>query len=462
MNYNHDKFSRDLELENIRIDAMEKLKENFPDESNVSILSEAYQQTIKNIYAQLVFETDQRCDGRFDNELRRIKCEIDLYKPLHGSSLFQRGQTQVLCTVTFDSLDYAWRSDSISVLTGGMKEKNFMLHYEFPQYATNDIGRSGMIGRREIGHGALAEKSLRPVVPSDFPFTIRLSCEVLESNGSSSMGSVCAGSLALMDAGVDISAATAGVAMGLLKNGHDYKVLTDILGLEDYFGEMDFKIAGTKKAFTALQLDCKLNQGLPFKILIEAIQKANAAKSEILKIMSETIKDPRKEKKENWPVSQRLEVPAHKRAKFVGYGGVNIKKITSETGVQINQDENDVNFFNIFAPNQSALDEANEMINHFFEETKEPELEFGAIYSAKIVEIRENGVLIQLYPNMHPTLLHISQLDIKKVSHPSALGLEIDQEIQVKYFGRDPATGHMRLSRKVLQSTEPFKKDLIN
>jgi polyribonucleotide nucleotidyltransferase len=438
---------------------MEKLKENFTEELP-SILSDAFYIVLKNIYAELVIETDKRCDGRISSELRPINCEINLYKPLHGSALFQRGQTQVMCTVTFDSLDSVWRSDPVSVITGGVKEKNFMLHYEFPQYATNDIGRN-VIGRREIGHGALAERAIRPVLPHDWPFTIRLSCEVLESNGSSSMASVCAGSLALMDSGVNILTPTAGVAMGLIKHEDNYRVLTDISGLEDYFGEMDFKIAGTKKAFTALQLDCKLTEGLPFKVLIEAIQKAGTAKSEILNIMNNTIREPRKEPKENSPVSQKLEIPISKRSKFLGYGGYNVKKLTSDIGVHITQDNEDINNFILFAPNQSALLEANEVINKLLEDVNEPVLEFGAIYSAKIVEIRENGVLVQLYPTMTPTLLHISQLDIRKVSHPSALGLEVGHEIQVKYFGRDPTSGHIRLSRKVLQTTESIKRNLV-
>lgn len=343
-----------------------------------------------------------------------------------------------------------------------ISEKNFMLHYEFPPYATNDTGRSGAVGRREMGHGALAEKALRPVIPSDFPFTIRLTCEVLESNGSSSMASVCAGSLALMDAGVGISAATAGVAMGLITNGQRYEVLTDILGLEDYFGEMDFKIAGTRKGFTSLQLDCKLSEGLPFATALEAITKAGKAKAEILRIMNNKINQPRQRKKDNWPVTETIEIPIHKRSRFMGFGGSNLKKLTADIGVHFTEDEEDSNKFIIFAPNQTAMDEAKIAINHLLEsDMSEPILEFGAIYPSKIVEIRDNGVMVQLFPNMRPAFIHVSQLDTRKVTHPSALDLDVDQEIQVKYFGRDPATGQMRLSRKALLATETFKRRLI-
>lgn len=252
-NHEHDKASRDAALSEVRVDVLEKLKEEFPNDS--AFLTDAFSTVIKGIYAEMVINTGIRCDGRDLNQLRPISCEVDLFKPVHGSALFQRGQTQVMCTATLDSLDSTWRADPITALTQGIKDKNFMLHYEFPQYATNDIGRaSSGLGRREVGHGALAEKALRPVVPQENQFTTRLLCEVLESNGSSSMASVCAGSLALLDAGVNIAAPMAGVAIGLVQHNEEYRVLTDISGLEDYFGEMDFKIAGTRKAFTALQV----------------------------------------------------------------------------------------------------------------------------------------------------------------------------------------------------------------
>ncbi|XP_046686776.1 polyribonucleotide nucleotidyltransferase 1, mitochondrial-like [Homalodisca vitripennis] len=347
----------------------------------------------------------------------------------------------------------------------GIKEKNFFLHYEFPPYATNEVGRSGPFQRRELGHGALAERGLRSVVPTDFPFTIRLTSEVLESNGSSSMASVCGGSLALMDAGVDISAPAAGVAIGLVtrcenddtKHLTDYRILTDILGIEDYMGDMDFKMAGTKKGISAIQVDVKV-PGLPLKVIMEAVQAATDAKSKIIDIMNKTISKPRQPRKSNWPVSVTLDVPVHKRGKLIGPGGNNLKKIMLETGAQVIPDEEAG--FRVFAPNQEAMDEAQEMINSLLKSEQEPQLEFGAIYTAKVVELREIGVMVTLYPTMVPALLHNSQLDQRKINHPSALGLEVGQEIQVKYFGRDPVSGLMRLSRKVLQSpTSPGIKN---
>ncbi|KAG9510909.1 Polyribonucleotide nucleotidyltransferase 1, mitochondrial [Fragariocoptes setiger] len=515
-NYGHDKLSRDQEIQSVREGALSKMREKYPETDN-SVLTEAFSQVFKATYKQVLFETGTRCDGRAVDELRHINCSVDMYKPLHGSALFQRGQTQVFCSCTFDSPDAAFRNDPVSVFTGGIKEKNFMLHYEFPPYATNDIGRVSSFGRREIGHGALAEKALRPIVPNDHSMTIRLSCEVLESNGSSSMASVCAGSMALMDASVKVSEPAAGVAMGLISDleqsyaatnrlyDHDdefidhlvvknsagisskerdettaldssepkHMVLTDILGLEDYIGDMDLKVAGTRRGMTAVQLDVKLSQGLPPLIFYESIQRAHQAKNEILNIMKETIKEPRVDKKDNHPVMKTIHIPPHKRATFLGFGGINIKRLTHETGVQItpysapnstndSDDIHDENSYTIFAPNQMAMDEAEEYINRLLETRyKEPELEHGSIYTATIQEIRDNGVMVTLYPNMRPTLLPLSQLDVKAIKHPSALNLEVGQQIQLKYFGRDPVSGQMRISRKALMmSSVPRVRNL--
>ncbi|XP_046746299.1 polyribonucleotide nucleotidyltransferase 1, mitochondrial [Diprion similis] len=460
--HEHNKISRDNAVNNIRTDVIEKMKQEDPD-IDLAVVVEEFSVLSKEIFRSLIFEENVRCDGRTLDELRNISCEVNLHNPLHGSAVFQRGQTQVFCTVTLDSPESAMKMDAISMLTSGIKEKKFFLHYEFPPFATNETGRSGPGGRREIGHGALAERGLRAVLPKDYPFTVRLTSEVLESNGSSSMASVCGGSLALMDAGVPITAAAAGVAMGLVtkydetKQISDYRVLTDLLGIEDYMGDMDFKLAGTKKGITAIQADVKI-PGIPAKIVFEALQQGHDAKSKIIEIMRSAISKPREEKKPNMPVSEILEVPGHKRAKFVGIAGSNLKKILVETGVQVNQVDDTI--FSLFAPNQIAMDEAKEIIDEILTTEREPVLEFGAIYTARIVEVRDLGVMVTLYPNMNPTLVHNSQLDQRKINHPSALNFEVGQEIHVKYFGRDPVSGAMRLSRKVLQSgaVAPVKK----
>ncbi|CAH1972509.1 unnamed protein product [Acanthoscelides obtectus] len=444
-NYTYDKLGRDQALQEVRNGVVEAVKPTFPD-IDPNLINEGYNKIVKKIFRDVIFEEARRCDGREFKQLRDISCKVNLYKPLHGSSVFQRGQTQVFCTVTLDSHESAMKLDPLSI---GVKEKNFFVHYEFPPFATKEIGRIGPIGRREMGHGALAEKGLMPVLPHDYPFTIRLTSEVLESNGSSSMATVCGGSLALMDAGVPIISPTAGVAIGLEKDIENYQILTDILGIEDYMGDMDFKVAGTRKGITALQADIKI-PGLPLKIVMESLQQAVDAKSSIINIMHECIDKPREQKKENWPVCEKLEVEAHKRARLLGVGGYNLKKLYAETGVQVSQADDTA--FQIFAPSQHAMDEAKEIIEKLLATEKAPELEFGGIYKATVVEIRDIGVMVTLYPGMPPALLHNSQLDQRKIAHPSALGLEVGQEIQVKYFGRDPVSGLMRLSRKVLQA----------
>uniref|UniRef100_A0A4W6F888 polyribonucleotide nucleotidyltransferase n=1 Tax=Lates calcarifer TaxID=8187 RepID=A0A4W6F888_LATCA len=442
--------SRDEAINKIRLETEENLKEKFPQAEPFEII-ESFNIVSKEIFRNLVLNEYRRCDGRELTALRNISCDVDLFKPLHGSALFQRGQTQVNHLTKINLTSFILFSCS------GIKDKNFMLHYEFPPYATNEIGKMGGLNRRELGHGALAEKALRPVIPKDFPFTIRVTAEVLESNGSSSMASACGGSLALMDAGVPISSAVAGVAVGLISKANpekpaeiqDYRLLTDILGIEDYLGDMDFKLAGTNKGITALQADVKI-PGLPLKVVMEAIQQATVAKREILGIMNKCLAKPRDSRKESGPVVENVRVPVSKRARFVGPGGYNLRRLQAQTGVTISQVDEET--FSVFAPSPGAMNEAQDFITEICKDDQEQQLEFGAIYTATITEIRDIGVMVKLYPNMSPALLHNSQLDHKRIKHPSALGLEVGQQIQVKYFGRDPTDGRMRLSRKVLQS----------
>ncbi|EEC11716.1 polyribonucleotide nucleotidyltransferase, putative, partial [Ixodes scapularis] len=456
----HDKISRDNALTELKQDILEKLQESFPGVESF-LLNEAFTEVLKAVFREQVLQNEKSIGVAYVHVLF-----WRLFEPCYDPNDCGDGWFLTLAAI---NIQYSKGKDGairiLNLMTPfvlhfrGIKERNFMLHYEFPPYATNETGRSGPTGRRELGHGALAEHGLRPLVPRDFPFTIRLTSEVLESNGSSSMASVCGGSMALMDAGVPIQAPAAGVAVGLVSlpdpdQPHqlkDYRLLTDLLGIEDYLGDMDFKMAGTKKGITALQADIKL-PGIPVKVVMEAIQQATEGKSEILRIMNEVISKPRAQKKDNWPVSEKLEVPPHQRARFVGLGGYNIRKLTAETGV---------NFFFIYSSikykcrNYTPADYSKIKNTNAFtliRMIQKPNLEFGAVYTAKIVEIRESGVMVKLYPTMVPTLLHNSQLDQRKVNHPSALGFEEGQDITVKYFGRDPVSGKMRLSRKVLQS----------
>jgi len=453
----HDKTSRGNATFAVRDMAVKQLKKTK--NVDASVTNEAFVRVCRSCISTQALDDRLRVDGRSVDEIREISCEVDLHEPLHGSALFQRGQTQVFCTVALDSPESALKTDAISALTGGVKEKNFFLHYEFPSYATNEIGKSSH--RRELGHGALAEKALKSVVPADHPFTIRLTSEVLESNGSSSMASVCGGSMALMDAGVPISMPAAGVAIGLVSRPHpdqtsdsdpvtsrDYQVLVDIMGLEDFMGDMDFKLAGTRQGITALQADIKL-PGLPFKIVREAAEKGHLGITHILDIMDASIESPRVSKP-NWPVSKEMTVPIHQRAKFVGPGGMNLKRLMVDTGVTATASPTDQTVWKLFGPNSEAMEEAEAVIEMLLAEEKPPDLEFGAIYTVKITEIKERGVNVEMHPTMPHIYISNAQLDARKVMHSSALGLEVGQDIQVKYFGRDPTSGSVRLSRKVL------------
>uniref|UniRef100_A0A8C5ARZ1 Polynucleotide phosphorylase 1 n=1 Tax=Gadus morhua TaxID=8049 RepID=A0A8C5ARZ1_GADMO len=425
--------SRDDAINKVRLETEEALKVKYPQAELFEVM-ECFNTVSKDIFRNLVLHEYKRCDGRDLTALRNISCEVDVLKPLHGSALFQRGQTQVLCGVTFDSLESTVKADLITT---------------FPPYATNEIGKMGGINRRELGHGALAEKSLRPVIPKDFPFTIRVTAEVLESNGSSSMASACGGSLALMDAGVPISSAVAGVAIGLISKPspekpneiQDYRLLTDILGIEDYLGDMDFKMAGTIKGITALQADVKI-PGLPLKLVMEAIQQATVAKKEILAIMNKSIGKPRNTRKENGPVIENVRVPVSRRSRFVGPGGYNLRRLQAQTGVTISQVDEET--FSVFAPTPGAMNEAQDFITDVCKDDQEQQLEFGAVYTDILVTVLlASGISDWITKGF--TLFF-------QIKHPSALGLEVGQQIQVKYFGRDPTDGRMRLSRKVLQS----------
>ena len=433
----HDKISRDVAAFSVRDHSIALLRTK---ESSIdsSFFYDAFNRLSRNMIASLGLDESIRVDGRGFDDIRPISCHVNTHPPLHGSAIFQRGQTQVFCTVSLDSLEStALKVDPVSALMGSTKEKNFFLHYEFPPYATNEIGRTGSAsGRRELGHGALAEKALKAVVPKNHPFTIRLTSEVLESNGSSSMASVCGGSLALLDAGVPLVSPAAGVAMGLLSReksdnsrvnddasilqDHDreYVVLTDILGMEDFLGDMDFKLAGTRYGITALQADVKL-PGIPLNVVETALSKGHTAINKILDIMESSREngiEPR-ENKDNWPVTEKVNVPAHKRASFLGPGGMNLKRLLAETGVQVTPESGTEasTTWSLFAPNSEALTEAQEFIEGILAEQKVPELEFGSIYPSIIREIKERGIMVELHPDLPLVFVTNSQLDAKKV-----------------------------------------------
>uniref|UniRef100_A0A8R1HLH8 Uncharacterized protein n=1 Tax=Caenorhabditis japonica TaxID=281687 RepID=A0A8R1HLH8_CAEJA len=334
----HDKVSRDEELRSILSDVL-AAPDVQTDETLVSDqVASRYFSLVKSILRETILTSGIRCDGRKIDEFRPITIHVDMYKKLHGCSMFQRGQTQVMSTVTFDSPTAAFHPDSVAQLLGSQRKKSFMLHYEFPSYATNEIGTSRMGNRREIGHGALAEKALKNLFPKDFPYATRLACQVLESNGSSSMASVCGGSLALFDAGVPMKNAAAGVAIGLIcdQNAPDeqYKVLTDILGIEDYAGDMDFKIAGTAAGLTAAQMDVK-TLGLTREQFSKSIQAARNGIDHVLRKMSIMRDQPREQFKSSVPIIQSMRIEPHKRVTLFRNNGYNCKLIEAETGVKV-------------------------------------------------------------------------------------------------------------------------------
>lgn len=446
----HDKISRDDEIKQILKDhsGSEALSSFLPADVN-----QCYASLVKRILRETTLSTGIRCDGRRATDFRPITIHVDMYKKLHGSSLFQRGQTQVMSTVTFDSPTAAFHPDSVAQLLGSQRKKSFMLHYEFPSFAVNDIGTSRSLNRREIGHGALAEKSLKPLFPKDFPYATRLACQVLESNGSSSMASVCGGSLALFDAGVPMKAAAAGVAMGLISDETTegkYRVLTDILGIEDYAGDMDFKIAGTANGFTAAQLDVK-NDGLTREQLRETLSAARDGIDHVLKKMSIMRDRPREQFKTSVPIIQSMRIEPHKRVTLFRNNGYNCKLIEAETGVKISaEDENNIS---LLAQDKQKLQQAMDMMAGVLERNIVLDFPFGTIVQAEIVEILDRGVYVTLPGSTQRIFMNNSHLSLNPIRHPDVLGLKVGDKMAVNWFGRDDQTGNIRLSRKTLTAS---------
>ena len=355
---------------------------------------------------RLITEDKIRPDGRRVDEIRPLDAEIDFLPNVHGSGLFTRGQTQALSVLTLAPM-------SDTQLVDGLDpeyKKRFLHHYNFPQYSVGETGRYGAPGRREIGHGALGERALAQVLPSveEFPYAIRLVAEVLESNGSSSQASICAGTLALMAGGVPIKAPVAGIAMGLISDGTNYTVLTDIQGLEDHFGDMDFKVAGTRLGITALQMDIKIS-GITPAILEEALAQAKVARFEILDVIESAIAEPRSELAPTAPKIDSIEIPVDKIKVVIGKGGETIDKIIAETGVTIDIDEEGL--VQIFSSDQDAIDRAKTIISDLVREAK-----VGEVYTVPVVRIEKFGAFVHLF-NKTDALVHISELAWKHTEH---------------------------------------------
>ena len=384
----------------------------------------------------LVLDEKKRQDGRALDELREITCEVGVLPVVHGSAIFKRGDTQALVTATLSGVGDAQEYD---VIAGGPAKKNFILHYNFPNFCTGEVGRYGSTGRREIGHGALAERSIRQAVPSvdDFPYTVRVTSEILGSNGSSSMATVCGGSLALMDAGVPISDAVVGISIGLVTGTDHREFLTDIIGSEDHYGDMDFKVAGTTKGITGFQLDLKI-AGLDIEGMYQAMLRNKAARAKIRAIMAAAIDKPRAELSPNAPQVSTMKINPEKIGALIGPGGKNIRGIQERTGAQINVEEDGT--VRIFVNNKEAMDQARYEI-----ESLTGEVEIGKIYQGTVKTVKDFGAFVEILPGQEG-MVHISELADYRVKSVEDI-CKVGDQITVKVIDIDDR-GRVRLSRK--------------
>ena len=411
-----------------------------------------------DIFRAITVNEKTRSDGRKMNEIRALSTDIDLLPRTHGSAVFTRGETQALAVTTLGALNEYQALDGISLEA----EKHFMLHYNFPQFSVGETGRYGSPGRREIGHGALGERCLKQVMPSEeeFPYTVRVVSEILESNGSSSQATICAGCLSLMAAGVPIKAPVAGIAMGLItsSDGNDYTILTDIQGMEDHLGDMDFKVGGTRNGICSLQMDIKI-KGITKEILKEALAQAKEARMEILDVMQAQIAEPRKEVSKYAPKTVTFMINPDKIKEVIGKGGETITKIILEasnvTAVNdinaVKVDLEDDGRVIIYHSDKEVIEKTKEMILNIVREPED-----GVLYTVKVVKVEDFGCFVQLWPGCEG-LVHVSQLDTKRVEKPSDIVKEGD-EIVVKCLGYDKK-GRLNLSRKEAMSPSKEKKE---
>ncbi|HTY37745.1 MAG TPA: polyribonucleotide nucleotidyltransferase, partial [Bacteroidota bacterium] len=384
-----------------------------------------------------ILEEGKRLDGRGLTEIRPITCEIGLLPRTHGSALFTRGETQSLTTATLGT-----KLDE-QILEGLMAEttKRFMLHYNFPPFSVGEVGRVSGPGRREIGHGNLAERALKNLIPveAEFPYTIRVVSDILESNGSSSMATVCAGTLALFDAGVPVKRAIAGIAMGLVKEGDKVAILSDILGNEDHLGDMDFKVAGTNQGITAFQMDIKI-QGITLEIMERALAQAKAGRFHILDKMTQAIAEPRAELSQYAPRLQTIKIPVDMIGALIGPGGKNIRQLVKDSGAEINVEDDGT--VTVAAVQKESADKAMDYIRKMSELP-----EVGKTYTATVKKIMEFGAFVEILPGKEG-LVHISQLDTKRVEKVEDL-FKVGDSLEVKLMQID-SEGRLSLSRKAL------------
>ena len=432
------KLERQGKVDAIKADLKAKALEKWPDLSDNEYLHLFDALEIETVRAN-VLERGRRIDGRGQYELRPLQAEVGILPRPHGSALFMRGETQALGTVTLGTKSDIQEMDSI---TGGPKGKSFMLHYNFPPYCTGEVRKIGGTGRREIGHGALAERSLRPVIPENYPYTIRVVSDIMGSNGSSSMASCCVGTLALMDAGVPIKAPVAGISAGLFTTPDESKkiVVTDILGAEDHCGDMDFKVCGTRKGITGFQVDLKI-RGLTWDIVEEAIRQTRDARMKILDFIESIIPAPRAELSPYAPRIETVIIPADKIGALIGKGGETIRGICDTTGAQIDIDEKDnKGIVTIFATAGDQMEAAKKAVNAVIAEPEE-----GMIYEGTVTGIKEFGAFVEILPGQDG-LCHISELADHRVGKVEDI-CKVGDKIWVKCLSVDDR-GRIKLSRK--------------
>ena len=434
------KKEREDKLADLKKELIERFLGDYPE--NESVLRKIFDGVLKDTLRKMIVREDLRPDGRSSQEIRPITCDLGVLPRTHGSAIFTRGQTQVLNICTLAALRDKQMLDGLGI----EESKRFIHHYNFPPYSVGEAGFMRGPGRREIGHGALAEKALGPVIPSedDFPYTIRLVSEVLESNGSTSMASVCSGSLSMMDTGVPLKRAVAGIAMGLVKEEDDVVILSDIQGVEDFLGDMDFKVAGTEAGITALQMDIKIT-GISGDILEKALAQADIGYKYILGIMNETISAPRPELSPNAPRMIRMQIAIDKIREVIGPGGRVINKIIAETGVGIDI-EPDGRIF-IAAVDPEGGKKAQEMIEAIIRE-----VEPGEIYMGKVTRVERYGAFVEVLPGKEG-LLHISHLDHQRVEKTEDV-VKLGDLVEVKVMDIDEK-GRINLSRKALLPKPP-------
>ncbi|MEO0067927.1 MAG: polyribonucleotide nucleotidyltransferase [candidate division WOR-3 bacterium] len=430
-----DKRQRSLARQELLRSLTAELEERFPDAG--AQIQAVLEEIIGADVRRRVLEKGERLDGRGMDDLREIECAVGVLPRAHGSALFTRGQTQSLATTTLGTKSDEQVIDDVEL---AMEEKkSFMLHYNFPPFSVGEVRMLRGPGRREIGHGDLAERALLAVVPKEesFPYTIRVVSDILESNGSSSMASVCSGSLSMMDAGVPVKAQVAGIAMGLVKEGERYEILTDIIGDEDHYGDMDFKVAGTKDGITAIQLDLKL-PGIPYKILHEAMHKANLARMKVLEIMNSVLDRPRPEISRYAPRIVSILIPRDKIGTVIGPGGKTIRKIIEATGTTI--DIEDDGTVTIAATNPEGLQKAKEWV-----ESLVAEVEVGKIYQGTVTRIMNFGAFVEILPGKEG-MIHISQLGPERYSKVTD-AVKVGDKVWVKVVEIDEQ-GRINLSRR--------------